>query len=149
VIKLPIYRKGAVIAHAMVDDEDAELAICRWHMHRAGYPCRSRWVDGRTVHEALHAVVMGHAGVDHRDRNRLNAQRANLRPATQAQNLQNLTPRRSDLPRGVYRNHGRWKAQVRHKGKTYYLGNFGTVEEAAEAAAAWRREHFVFSEGDR
>jgi hypothetical protein len=143
-INLPIYQKGRAVAQAMVDDQDIHLTSSRWHQHQ-GYPCRSLWIDGRTVHERLHWIIAGCRGVDHRDRNRLNAQRSNLRPATAAQNLQNLGSR-TDRPRGVYPTRGgRWRAMAKTQGKQHYVGTFDSIEEAGRAVSIWRAEHFDYA----
>ena len=60
------------------------------------------------------------------------------------------SPRQSGV-RGVVWNKGcqRWQAQIRHRGKDFYLGVFDTVEEAAEVVRAKRLELFTHNDLDR
>ena len=76
--------------------------------------------------------------VDHKDRNKANNKWANLRDATQSQNQANTTARASCQSglKGAYphgQNPGRWTGQIKHNGKTLYLGSFDTPEEAHAA----------------
>lgn len=141
--RIPLHdRAGVVIAYSLVDDDTfAEVGHLRWSLHSAGYAVRDK---GRTY---LHRVVMGlepgdTLEPDHRDRNRLNNQRSNLRIVTKAQQRQNSRGRRSRSEhRGVDFEHrtGRWRARVHLQGHTYSLGNWPTEAEAAAAASGARR----------
>lgn len=50
-------------------------------------------------------------------------------------------------PRGVDydRARGKWRAQATLNYKNHFIGHFDTEEEAADAVAAWRREHMSHS----
>lgn len=81
--------------------------------------------------------------VDHRDRNRANNRFDNLRPASRAENMQNLgeAHRDSAIPLlGVSRKRGRFAASIAVDGKRKYLGAYGTPKEAHEAYLAAKRE---------
>lgn len=92
--------KGEVRDWALVDDEDFErVNAFRWHKTHYGYACKSRSLPGEKD-ELLwmhHFVYQGYNGpialdhLDHKDRNRLNNQRANLREVTTLQNNLNRT----------------------------------------------------------
>lgn len=150
--RIPLHdRTGLVIAVTLVDDDTfAEVGHLRWSLHSAGYAVRDR---GRTY---LHRVVMGlepgdSREPDHRDRNRLNNQRSNLRIVTKAQQRQNSRGRRSRSEhRGVDFEHrtGRWRARVHLQGRTYSLGNWPTEAEAAAAASGARRVLMPFAVED-
>ncbi|HXH35732.1 MAG TPA: AP2 domain-containing protein [Plantibacter sp.] len=153
---LPLHnRAGLVIAHAIIDDEDALLlASARWGLrNREGYVATV--VDGRR--EALHRIVMGCARgdgqrVDHISGDRLDNRRANLRLVTNAENAQNQGSRGgSSSHRGVTwdRARGRWLAQSCLNGKQHTLGRFDSEEAAARAAAAFRAAHMPYSQEAR
>jgi hypothetical protein len=103
-------------------------------------------VNGKTTYKAhyLHRLVMNappSMEVDHKDRNRMDNRRQNLRIATRQQNQCNL--RKQNLPRATSRFKGvtflrrlkskPWCASIGHNNKTIHLGYFET-----EAAAAMR-----------
>ena len=90
------------------------------------------------MHRLVMAAVSGQS-VDHIDGNGLNNQRANLRLATQSQNLANSSGRpHSSKYKGVFwskdeRYKRRWWARIKKNGKSTHLGIFATEEEAAAA----------------
>ena len=47
------------------------------------------------------------------------------------------------------KNAGRWRANVRHHGRTIYLGLFGTIEEAERVVVAKRNRLFTHNDADR
>lgn len=75
--------------------------------------------------------------VDHVDGNGLNNCRANLRTCTYAENSRNRRPAVGHSSRylGVTfaRSVGRWQAGITVAGKSVYLGQYDTEEEAAQA----------------
>ena len=115
-----------------------------WHLDTAGYPATA--VDGRKTR--LHVFLLG-AGVDHRDGDKLNNRRENLRKCSPAQNAWNSSRRGTNRSgfKGVdlYRD-GRWRARIRAHGKVTFLGYFETAKEAARAYdAAARIQHGEFA----
>lgn len=150
---IPIRRRdGTTVNHALVDDEDYdELVLFTWTLHDHGYAQRS--VGLRTVY--MHREIFGlqpgdKREPDHIDGDRLNNTRTNMRLGTKAQNLQNrVKPNRNNSSghRGVTwnRRRGKWQAKVMVARKTNHLGYFDDVDEAAAAAAAFRREHMPFA----
>lgn len=104
-------------------------------------------IDGRDykAHRLAWLHVHGSWPVEHIDHingdpadNRL----ANLRDATQSQNMKNsrLQLHNTSGFKGVSRNRGRWIAHIRHEGRLINLGRFDTAEaaHAAYVAAAIR-----------
>ena len=85
----------------------------------------------------LHQLLTGLKGVDHKDRSGFNNRRKNLRPATTSQNKRNSDSYRnsSSKYKGVHWNKQckKWKAQIVHEGKNYYLGLFDSEIAAAMA----------------
>lgn len=144
-------RDGSIRAYALVDDADLEWAAWLWRLTSSGYARRCE--GGRYLY--LHRELLGLSpgdGLegDHRNGDRLDNRRSNLRAVTRAQNSQNI--RRapaSSSHRGVSWNKakGRWRAYVRLGGKLHHLGYFASEEDAAAGAAASRAEHMPYATG--
>ena len=127
--------------YAIIDCADIDL-VCEygWYHDDHGY-AQSTLVKGLRMHSLL-------AGrVDHKNGNRLDNRRKNLRPATQAQNCQNVRTAKGDY-RGVYydsRGGDAWYGQVKHKGRKYSTGRVDSREEAREAVVALRASLLPFA----
>lgn len=79
---------------AIVDDDDFEdVNKYKWCFHRPGYAVRSaKRPDGKKEHVLMHRFIMNTpAGMvtDHKDLNKLNNQKSNLRICTNSQNIIN------------------------------------------------------------
>lgn len=138
--------KGQV---ALVDDEDFDyFNQWKWCFNpRIGYAIRGTTitVNGKYVSQKfyMHRLLAGAQKgqyVDHKDRNKLNNQRSNLRICTNGQNGANSKkqPLRNGKPttskyKGVCFYKNRWVAALRHNNKDIYLGRFRIEEEAANA----------------
>lgn len=160
---IPLRRRdGSVRAVTLVDREDVErFGDRRWHVlsSRAGkrYAGRFQRVgEGGPGEILLHREIMGLSKedpreVDHVNGDGLDNRKENLRVCTPAENAQNVPARGGySRHRGVTHMGPRytrkpWKAQVRHEGRLHGLGYFATEQEAADAAAAFRREHMPFA----
>jgi hypothetical protein len=145
---------------ALVDDSDYEhLAAHKWH----ALVCRTANVAkvyaARTVSrgdgsnrrdcELMHRVILGtNEETDHRDRDGLNNQRANLRPATGSQNCANRSRPLSTSSRfrGVfwYKCRSCWRAQIKVNQINTTLGCF--KDEAAAARAYDEAANAAFGE---
>jgi hypothetical protein len=95
-----------------------------------------------TLYSVHRMIFLYHHGwlpryVDHRDRNKLNNNIDNLRPATHAQNRVNSNSNKGSKSKhkGVYwRNDSKkWQVQIRHNKKIISVGHYLDEEEAAEA----------------
>lgn len=138
---------------ALVDAADAELVLScgsRWRASRdrSGQIYVKRHAPkpgGGYRSECLHTFLTGWPLVDHVNGNPLDNRRANLRPATSAQNAQNRRVRRDSKAglKGVrqYRP-GKWLARIQVHGERVHLGVYGSPAEAARAYDAAAREHF-------
>jgi hypothetical protein len=155
-VLIPLYnRRGEVIAHATVDDVDADLMQFRWCRVRAGYAMRNANADDGTrrsiyMHREIMALVHGDGlEVDHISGDKLDNRRANMRVVTHAENTQNITVggRGYSRHRGVTWDisRGKWLAQVTVRGQHHHLGRFDDEEDAAAAAAAFRAQRMPFS----
>ena len=128
---------------ALVDDEDYEqVAQFKWYAYGGRHTVYARnWGQG-----TLHKFLTGWPLVDHRDLNGLNNTRANLRPATTAQNNWNARLRSDNTSgfKGVaWRGDtSRWRAYIYLDGRRRNLGHFDTPEEAALAYDTAAIEHF-------
>jgi hypothetical protein len=149
-------RDGGIRAVAIVDVADAEVVLAhRWNL-ADGYASRSFREGGVVKTELLHRFLMGlrpgdARQVDHRNLDRLDCRRANMRVVTKAQNQQNLAaggvPGTSSRYRGVSWNKatGRWRAQAKVAGRKHWLGDFHDEDEAGRVAAAFRAAHMPFA----
>ncbi len=133
-------------------DYDRETGVFRWKVARGpkgvgevssnrsrkGYISVS--VAGRlfAAHRLAWFYVYGEWPVDqldHINQDKADNRIANLRPASQSQNLANR-PRLSHNAigfKGVRKANKRFQALIGHQGKRLYLGTFDTIEEAARA----------------
>lgn len=119
-----------------VDDEDfTKLSKIRWYLRKNGYIFNSKL-------EYIHRVILApnkNMVVDHKNHNKLDNRKSNLRICSNLVNLHNLRPglRRTNSSgfRGVHwENRARkWSAIIRENRRSIYLGSFSTAEEASEA----------------
>ena len=132
---------------ALVDDDNYDwLNRRRWYAHHGQgdvfYAIRhTPRINGKRETVWMHRLILGLVArdeqVDHRDRNGINNQRANLRICTRSQNNQNGRKRKGSHSqyKGVYwhRRNRRWCAQIGINGRIIYLGSFHSEREAALA----------------
>lgn len=127
---------------ATVDDQDFELVSRHlWHVHKdpsGGRYAVRRWrEDGKRRVQYMHCLIMGRRGIDHADRDGLNNQRSNLRPATQSQNMANTRkrPGSSSQYKGVawFGRTGKWTAHIQVNGHGLNLGYYTDEADAARA----------------
>lgn len=140
----PIRRKnGTLAARVRIDIADIDLVTRhQWRLSSEGYAVRSETVDGKKQTLYLHREVTQPPDgmvVDHRNRDRLDCRRENLRVVTHSENNSNTAPRSSTGFKGVYyhRVSGKYLAQLCNRGRVRHLGLFASAEAAAQA---WLRE---------
>lgn len=119
---------------SLVDDDVYKWARkMEWRLHSKGYVKAGR--------QYLHRMVLGikdtKISVDHKNGNKQDNRRENLRKATHAQNLWNAGRRSHNKSgfKGVYKcsTTGRYRAEIRANKKRINLGRFATAEAAAQA----------------
>lgn len=126
-------RKGERI---LIDDEDYDLVKgYTWFVHR-GY-ATSTTPDKRTI--LMHRMIMQTPKgmkTDHRDLDRLNNRRSNIRICTTAQNAYNRgANKKKVLPKCVYfdKESRRLYVRITFEGRDINLGRFETEVEAVAA----------------
>lgn len=156
-VEVPVKCPDGGYVQALVDDRDAALVrTCTWHRtavdRRVCAPLPR--LRGKQRQASLPRLVLGLQKDDeicviHLDGDKLNCQRKNLKLASRSQLMQAYT--RGVGLRGVSwsRHNNKWRAQVTRDGKQHHIGYFETPEEAAAAAAEWRRKHMPFSRDAR
>jgi hypothetical protein len=127
--------------------------------HGSGMPfdvmtAASNWCGGRNfkvyMHRAILAAQVADKFGDHWNGNGLDNQRANLRPATPAQNQHNRKVQSNSTSgiKGAIKTGDLYIARIVVGGVRQYLGSFKTAEEAGAAyATASRVHHGAFSHG--
>ena len=124
---------------AFIDDEDYERCNqYNWIYNRGnGYAqCK---VDGADHPILLHIFILNYPAyrIDHKNRNKLDCQKDNLRIATLQQNSANSNKRKntSSNYKGVswYKRFQRWCAGIQVDGRSINLGYFDDEVEAAKA----------------
>jgi hypothetical protein len=153
--KLPIYKSGEVVGHALLDDRDF-LAVCEWNWHltHQGYAYREFRIEGKRHKVFLHRFILALTSddkiqVDHKNRNRLDCQRSNLRLVDDIENHGNVFRKVhggrpvSSRFRGVtyVKRTGKWQARVRIKDVMHNLGTFANESVAATVARQFRLQH--------
>ncbi len=119
---------------------DRKLIDGRGWILRDGYVISSQCLDSRALHRIIKPAPPG-MRTDHKNRNRLDNRRSNLRSITHNGNTHNAKLRSDSTSgfRGVYRakSHGRytgkWKAEIVFQGRAYGLGVHCTKQDAARA----------------
>lgn len=157
VARIPLRaRDGTVRAYAIVDAADAEwVNQWRWCLYLPiGYAARKTEVGGHSETIYLHRALLGLKRGDglegyHRDRDRLNCRRSNLRVVRKAGNDQNRgsAPASTSAHRGVsWRTQSqKWHAQIKVHGKKVHLGYFANEIDAAVAARAARARWLAYA----
>lgn len=141
--EIPLWgRDGAVVGWAKIDDKDyALVSQYRWFCDGHGYArANIRKIGGKrkggwsTV--AMHRLILATSEdeiIDHRDGDKLNNQRSNLRRVSQKENTHNSRKHSDGSSRykGVSWDESkqRWRARIQDT----QIGRFLTEEEAARA----------------
>lgn len=71
------------------------LSQYRWRLNKGGYV--ERTTDGALIHRIISGIESSDIVIDHKDRDRLNNSRCNLRPATRLQNSYNRAGKKDSI----------------------------------------------------
>ena len=125
--------------YALIDLEDLpKVAGYRWSRDR-GYARTAIIKGGRKATVRLHRLLMSPADgqfIDHRDGNRGNCKKSNLRPCTHYENCLNRAASAANATgfKGVRRHKsGYYFVQIKQHGKSVRVGKYALPEEAAHA----------------
>ncbi len=135
---IPITSRSGVVGHATVDKVDyAYLMQWRWCFDKDSYPQRGqRGTPQRSIR--MHQAVAERAGIsgetiDHKNRDKCDNRRQNLRGATRLQQVLNTGGYGQSSHKGVSPHREKWRARIKIDGKQRHLGLFDSELEAAEA----------------
>jgi hypothetical protein len=143
------------ITKTKVDDDDYEkLKNYNWKLHH-GYVFRHNPRNHKQRSIYLHREIMNTPKgmcTDHKDGDKLNNQKSNLRICNYSQNNANQKLRKQNTSgyKGVswHIRYKTWKANIRVNNKMIFLGSFKTPEEAykkyCEASVLYRGEFANF-----
>ena len=145
IIPLKLNKKLASVP-CLVDKADyQELVKYHWELGLNGYVYRAiskRETGGKRViilmHRQLLNLVPGDGKfVDHKNLNRIDNRRSNIRVCTKSENQRNvgISSRNTSGIKNVYWkvDRKRWVASVRRNSKVFFLGNFKSLNEAKKA----------------
>ncbi|NJL75296.1 MAG: endonuclease [Saprospiraceae bacterium] len=130
---------------ALVDDDDFEwLNQWKWHYTKRGYATRTTWDGVYRGKIKMHREIMKLGDfkkdpfeIDHKDRNRLNNCKSNLRICTRGQNEINKPKNKgtSSKYKGVIydKERNKWRTSLDFNGKAVFMKRFSTEIEAAIA----------------
>ena len=132
---------------ALVDDEDYErVNQYKWHYTNRGYAMnRGRRVNGKQTNSIyMHRLIMNPPNtlyVDHKNGDKLDNRKKNLRICTASQNQANrvLGKNSTNGYKGVYKVNRDtniihpWRAAIKQNNRWIWLGNYSTVKQAALA----------------
>lgn len=113
------------------DDDFENLNLYSWKVNDNGYAAFGKFL--------MHHLVLRRRGiqwkeiVDHKDRDKLNNQFENLRPASVAQNFLNTKRKSKTGFKGVTCTGKKFAAIISFKFKELRIGKFLTAEDAARA----------------
>lgn len=145
---LPVWRGRDIIAFTKVDLNDyGILATRKWRLTAGGYVY---WGGGGTGTIYMSRLLLGlekgdKREADHKNRNKLDNRRENLRIVTRRQNCENKTKSKGTSQfKGVHWSdqYGKWRATGGRRGEYRILGHFDDELEAAEVARKYREQNY-------
>ena len=124
---------------AIVDDEDfGEISLSKWRLDTKGYAVTAVKIKGRRKFLFMHRQICktGYEfEVDHKNGNRTDNRRSNLRIANRAENSRNQMMRSNNKSgfKGVCKRGTKWIATIGKDNRHFHLGCFSTAKLASEA----------------
>ncbi len=135
---------------ALVDDADFEwLNQWKWHYRNTGYAIRRDYCGEKPRWVRMHRLIINAPKgmeVDHKNGDKLDNRRSNLRIATHKDNCRNV-PKRSNgknIYKGVEKGSlaKSYSSRIKVNGERIYLGSFKTAETAAKAYNQASKKYF-------
>lgn len=126
--------KGELFADVLIDDEDYDIiSQFTWKINTSGHVQTIRF--GKTI--LLHRFILNISDptiiVDHRDRNKLNCQKYNLRQTDHKGNARNRSAIGKTGHIGVYKVGNKYRARIKVNGRNISLGNYDNINDAIKA----------------
>lgn len=141
---------------AKIDDQDFEkVNRYKWYysskqgvvtqVHISGSNWRGR--TQKKKHVLMHRFLLDvpkYLEVDHKNGNKLDNRRRNIRICTHAENMRNLKLRKDNTSgyKGVGWNFSKWQARIWFNNKKISLGQFEKKEDAAKAYNEAAKKYF-------
>lgn len=131
---VPLWGKDAVVGYAKVDKDCDWIASYKWGLSDKGYARTLK--NGKVLR--MHRLILDanrSEQVDHKNLDRLDNRRQNLRLSTPTENNANKNKQSNNTSgyKGVFKRGSRWVAFVNKNRKRYWLGTYDTPSEAAVA----------------
>lgn len=122
-----------------LDDWDKLKVFC-WSKGNTGY-AEAR-VNGKTT-PFHHLVIKCEKGMvrDHRNRNKMDNRKCNLRVVTYSENNSNRPYKNKTGHRGIAKNGSGFSASITLNGKKKHIGTYRTIEEAVKARSEVMNNH--------
>ena len=126
-----------------------------WHINNQGYVASRKGHKGKNT--LLHRLIMDiediqnmNIVVDHKNHNKVDNRKSNIRICTALQNGQNKKPRNRELYTGIYkyeyngkyRHTIKYKAEIQVNGILYRLGKFDNYEDAVKARKNAEKKYY-------
>jgi hypothetical protein len=131
-IKIPVGKNN----YALVDPDDFEkVSTHSWWLHSKGYASTTLRSNGTPKNVKMHVMIAG-PNKDHKNRNRLDNRKENLRTASRTQNSQNRFRENKNGYKGVRISSAKtrsYRARIIINKREICLGSFPTAREAAQA----------------
>lgn len=130
-----------------IDDLDFLVNLCRWNTDAKGY-VRGKTKNGLVSIHRLVSKVPDNMVVDHINHNLLDNRKCNLRICSGSDNAKNkkIPKNNTSGVLGVYyidkSKSKKWRASIGVNGKTVYIGQYKTKEEAIEARQKAECDYF-------
>lgn len=141
--------------YTLVDNDDYEyLSQWKWRYHNLGYAVRTMhvaYINGKAIKKEImmHRLIMNPEKgmvIDHKNRNKLDNRRANLRVCTQAKNRLNSIKKSNNTSGyiGVCwdKTKNKWLASIHLHGKQKYLGRYDTAQEASKVRDEAAKQYY-------
>ena len=133
-MKIKLYNSNKIM---LIDKSDYIRLKSEYPNHwryNNGYACVSKNGKIYYIHRLINNTP-SNLHTDHRDHNKLNNQKSNIRNATIHQNAVNHKKYKNNTSGyiGVSKHIGKWQSHISHNQKLMHLGLYDTPEEAARA----------------